>query len=166
MKKIDYIYRETKKFFGLWEKPFIQFCEEYFKDREDLIFCEIGVSYGDNAYSMLHFLPIKTLYLIDIDTSIIKPQVKNDKRVIIIEGKSQEVADKLPDNLDGTYVDGDHSFDSCYRDLVLYEKKTRVLGGHDFGPSYPGVVDAVKKFSKEKNHHLYGNLEKEYWMVI
>lgn len=166
MKKIDHVYRKTKKFLGLWEKPFICFCEEHFKDRNDLVGCEIGVRHGNNAYAMLHFLPIKKLYLIDIDTSIIRPQVAKNKKVIILEGKSQDIAKYIPKHLDFVYIDGDHSYNSCYLDLSLYEDKTRILGGHDFSPEYKGVVEAVTGFASSRNYKVFGNLEKEYWMII
>ena len=170
MEKIDYIYREVKKFFGLWERPFIKFCEKHFKKGKNLTAIEVGTHKGENAQAFLHFLPISKLILVDIDTSKIKRLVANDPRVVILKSPSNDnsLYDVLPKVVDFVYIDADHSYTECKKDIEFYYpliKKNGVLGGHDFCPYFMGVVQAVNEFSKKNNYIVQGNLEKEWWII-
>ncbi len=84
-----------------------------------------------------------------------KPQVK------IFRKESNEWFNIVPDNyFDWIYIDGDHSFEGCYGDLVQSKKKIKPGGmilGDDFKwPdstwSKPGVTKAVKQFVYENNY--------------
>lgn len=47
---------------------------------------------------------------------------------------------------DLVFIDGDHSYDGCALDIALWRKRTKVIGGHDYGKaSFPGVVKAVRE---------------------
>jgi|GEM_PF-5522052 len=84
-----------------------------------------------------------------------------DERVTIIRSSSTEALSKLPDNsLDAIYVDADHSYEGCKRDLMLARRKVKVGGwicGHDYlingekaKTIYPlGVRRAVDEFCRE-----------------
>lgn len=165
MQKLDYIYRELKKFFGLWERPFISFLKEYFDDRSNLIGCEIGVWKGENSHAFLNFLSIKRLYLIDLDFSKIKPIIAKNNKVIMVKGNSKYLAECLPDNLDFVYIDGGHSFEECYHDLKSCKDKCKVIGGHDYSANMPDVVEAVNKFVKENKLRVHGKHD-EYWIIL
>ncbi|MFA5760327.1 MAG: class I SAM-dependent methyltransferase [Dehalococcoidales bacterium] len=98
-----------------------------------------------------------TIYAIDIK---VQPEVKllENYGVVCIEGSSYDpiILNKIPDNIELVFIDGDHSFDGCKADLENYWKKL-IPGGimmiHD---SYdtngkicePEVVKATRKFVK------------------
>lgn len=54
--------------------------------------------------------------------------------------------------IDFIFIDGDHSFEMCYKDLNLWYSKIKsggLFSGHDF--SLPGVNKALLKFRQENN---------------
>jgi len=58
----------------------------------------------------------------------------------------------IPDGLDFVYIDGDHSLDSVYTDIVDYYpkvKKDGIIGGHDF--KFFSVRRAVYRFFDVKD---------------
>lgn len=64
---------------------------------------------------------------------------------------SEEAAESL-NKLDFIFIDGDHSFEMCYKDLNLWYNRIRpggLFSGHDF--SLPGVNKALQQFRKERN---------------
>jgi hypothetical protein len=122
----------------------------------DLIGVEIGVRSGKNSLNILKNLNIKRLYLIDpylkyddiirySDKKHInqkqqdnyfkkakKRLKKYQNKIIFIKEKSKDAINKIPDNLDFVYIDGDHK--KAREDLELYIdklKKNGVIGGHD-----------------------------------
>ena len=167
IEKIDYIYREFKKFFGLWQRPFITFCKDELND--SLIGCEIGVFKGNNSLAFLHFLDIRELHLIDVDFSPLRSVVYRKRNIFLHECKSSNVFKSFPDFFfDFIYIDGNHSFESCLTDLMLYYPKLKhggVIGGHDFSVKYIGVIHAVLLFAKIHDIRIYGDLEKEWYFV-
>lgn len=66
-------------------------------------------------------------------------------RGTIIKGWTTEVAKQVPDaSLDFVFVDADHSYEGCHRDIVAWIPKVKVGGwmiGHDI--TWPGVRQAV-----------------------
>lgn len=70
-----------------------------------------------------------------------------------IRGASVEVASKFPSaSLDMLFVDGDHSLEGCYADLVAWYPKLKPTGrilGHDAAESC-GAYEAVAQFCHEK----------------
>jgi hypothetical protein len=66
---------------------------------------------------------------------------KWENEVVKVEkGYSHHVLLRYPDNhFDAAYIDGDHSFGGCYRDLNLAYEKVKAGGwimGHDYGMNY------------------------------
>lgn len=84
----------------------------------------------------------------------------------IFQGNSVDVAEffkTINVKFDIVYIDADHSFDAVYSDLQAFYplvKPGGILAGHDYiDVTFPsghrnGVVDAVKKFSKEKSLNI------------
>ena len=75
----------------------------------------------------------------------------------------------IDDSLDFVYIDADHSYDGCMRDLKLWQSKVMqggIIAGHDY--QYPPVKEAVDKFFIE--HEVYHNSatmkEGLCWMVM
>jgi predicted O-methyltransferase YrrM len=94
----------------------------------------------------------------------------------VIRGRSADVA--LPGDVDGNaalvFVDGDHSYEGCLKDLIRYWKylpKGGVLAVHDlFCPGWDaGIGRAVHEFAEQRapltGHHLvyYPTAEEVGW---
>jgi len=160
--------------------------------KHELVGVEIGVCYGNNALSMLCNLPIKKLYLVDpymqykdynsdkdgqwVDSfeqsnfddmfGIAKNKVKrySDKAEYIRE-LSEDAADKIPNNLDFVYIDGNHKFDYVLNDLEIYYpklKKGGVIGGHDWHAGMD-VWKAVVYFITKHGLKLDGKFD-DWWI--
>ena len=79
---------------------------------------------GNNCIS----LPAKTLF------NVVKDRFAN-KNVEIIKSMSQDAIPNITDSLDWVYIDADHSYKGCLRDLLLVEPKIKEGGlimGHDY----------------------------------
>jgi len=138
------------------------------RDKE-LVGVEIGVLDGENALSMLENLNIEKLYLIDpyceydgYRSSLVKKALINARKLLypyndkveFIKDLSENVVDKIPDNLDFVYIDGNHSYEYVKKDIELYFPKVRdggIIGGDDFGLHEPGVCEAVSEFIRKNN---------------
>jgi len=76
----------------------------------------------------------------------------------------------IDDSLDFVYIDADHSYEGCMRDLKWWAPKVRqggIIAGHDY--QYPPVKKAVDQFFIE--HEVYHNSaeptkEGLCWMVM
>ena len=86
----------------------------------------------------------------------------SDKNCVIIRDFASNVVDNFEDEFfDFIYIDGDHSYQGCKKDLELYYpklKKGGFFGGHDFTGNWNslhnkqyGVQKAVSEFLLEKN---------------
>ena len=65
----------------------------------------------------------------------VKKRFANDNRVMVHRKSSREAAAAFPDGtFDWVYIDGDHSYDAVFNDLVSWKPKSRrggVLAGDD-----------------------------------
>lgn len=160
-----------------------------------LVGAEIGVYKGEHAESLLKNLSIDKLILIDpyelyedyadgrrhygVDQDILeKAEVEAKERlgrysdkVIWVKDFSSDCLDRIPDDLDFVYIDGNHTSPFVDNDIFNYYPKVRiggVLGGHDFDnggcPEHSDVVQAVTHFVSKNNLMLYA--EKPDWWVI
>jgi hypothetical protein len=95
-----------------------------------------------------------------------------DNHVEIVRKKSLDAVGQFADrSFDFIYVDGDHSFDAVYNDLIAYERKLKpggVLIGNDYLCSskpihnHYGVVAAVTHFCKVKGYRIIALTYGEY----
>ena len=145
-------------------RPFVNFL----KGRKDLVGAEIGVEGGRNALIMFEELDIKHLYLIDIfdtylemgghgvlnSTEIGKACYEGTvynlrdymNRITLIVDFSEFAVDKIKEELDFVYIDGNHRYPYVKKDIDLYYPKIKsggIIGGHDFKYDEQGVVRAV-----------------------
>jgi len=134
-----------------WEGPKNtrrHFLEHLIKVNNFTTMVEIGVRRGGTTFHLLDMLPNLTIYGIDTDirqfyNNNIKEKYKD--RLIPIQGYSELVADQIPNNsIDLIFIDGNHSYEYVYKDIVKYSPKLKtngILTGHDI--DYPGVNKAV-----------------------
>ncbi len=69
-----------------------------------------------------------------------------------LRGKSVEVAEKVNEQFDVIFIDGEHTFEGCYTDIKAWLPKLKKEGkmfGHD---AYPGggVINALEKIKSEE----------------
>ena len=107
-------------------------------------YVEVGVDKGKSLY---------------IARQVAKPSVKvcgvdlrEDPKVtgaIFTQGDSVEISKQFKDEIDVLFIDGDHSYEGCKRDIDAwypFVKKDGVMLFHDGDESSPGVVRAVAEF--------------------
>ena len=113
--------------------------------------CEVGVRDGRTTFYLLDKIPTLTIYGIDLDTTLFYNDKVNEKykdRLIPIRGKSANVAIQVP-MVDLVFIDADHSYNGCLRDIIEYTPKVNkggILSGHDI--DFPGVNKAVNQLVK------------------
>ncbi len=137
------------------------------------ILCELGVFKGTFSWEIARICQPRELHLIDVwdgraecaDVNGQHNEVIQDMRLIYEDLKRRIDADDtnpmmlhrgltsailpiFPDAyFDFGYVDADHSEEACWQDLVLLKRKTcGLIGGHDYCPRFPGVMNAVDLF--------------------
>jgi len=137
--------------------------------------CELGVYAGEFAEQLMRIAKPDKLILID-GWDIIGPSlftgdqdvnncislssetlfnvVKSrfsKKNVEIIKALTHDAIPKIEDELDWVYIDADHSYEGCLRDLMLIEKKIKTGGlimGHDYEMNMKkATVDWETKFN-------------------
>jgi|TARA_B110000261_G_C12809630_1_gene247753 predicted O-methyltransferase YrrM len=112
---------------------------------------EIGVRDGRTTFYLLDNIANLTIYGIDLDTTLFYNDKVNEKykdRLIPIRGKSANVAIQVP-MVDLVFIDADHSYNGCLRDIIEYTPKVNkggILSGHDI--DFPGVNKAVNQLVK------------------
>jgi len=119
----------NKRFDSLDTRPMTRYIKENMNPETPLTGVEIGVAKGENAETILQNLNIEKLYLVDPYlafkqkgkwvTSYIKTKeealLRLDKysdKIEFLFDFSYNVADKIPNNLDFIYIDGNHSYET------------------------------------------------------
>ena len=130
---------------------------------------EIGVARGLGMWRMLTECPnIKRAFGIDpwcdgsksdqiLEARGVLSEWLGDKLSLVVD-YSEHAADMFPDGMfDYVFIDGDHGYDACKRDIAMWLPKVKsggILAGHDYKSGEPGVVDAVKEFIAESGMKL------------
>ncbi|CAE7386654.1 unnamed protein product, partial [Symbiodinium pilosum] len=81
--------------------------------------------------------------------------------------QSSESLSWLRDDLDFVFLDGDHRYASVRKDIEVFWPRLRphgILAGHDFAPTFPGVVEAVTEFALAEGLELL--LAPEVWWIF
>ncbi len=126
------------------------------------IIVEIGRAKGGSLALMSIASPLSKIYSIDISNENKRTALKTCKkykvsrdRYEMITGDSAVVAEKLNKDVDLLFIDGDHSEEGVYRDLiswVKYVKKGSIIMAHDYYPvkhirrKEVGPYDAITKY--------------------
>jgi len=125
---------------------------------------ELGVWYGKTYFRLLENCPDLTLIGVDNwdpkyphfahhknqdanRAEVYAGAEKFGQRAGIMEMDMTEAAGRIPDeSLDFVFIDGDHTYEGCRRDIETWLSKIKADGwitGHDY--LWPGVNEAVKK---------------------
>ncbi|MGD0977366.1 MAG: class I SAM-dependent methyltransferase [Minisyncoccia bacterium] len=163
--------------------------------REELIGVEIGVYKAEHALSLLKYLDIKTLYLVDpyvhnkaheegkrhhgvdqlplcVAEMIARKRLKRfTDKIVFIRKLSSDCLDDIPNDLDFVYVDGNHHFRFFMADIENYFPKVRpggIIGGHDFYNGFCREHDDVVRAVSEfaVRRNLPLQVELPDWWII
>ena len=175
---------EIKRYKNL--RPAIEFADNYLLNKS--INCaEIGVRGGTNAYSILKYVNLTKLYLIDPykeyqsfngkwynNKYLTKAEKRARRRLKKFEDKivwikeTSDIAiekDLIPEGIDFIYIDGNHTHPYISKDLRNYYTKLKtggILAGHD--SNLPEVNRAIKEFANKNKLQLYIQL-KDWWII-
>lgn len=119
-------------------------------------YVEIGVDQGRSLSVVKLLRDDLRMYGVDI----IKPEkltayLDNHPEITFFWGDSVAMAEEWPadQRIDLLFIDGDHSYTGCQRDIAAwypYMAPQGVLLFHDYDKSSPGVIQAVDEFAKER----------------
>lgn len=141
-------------------------------NQKDLVIAEIGVFRGESTLSLFNYCDIKKIYLIDpfnkeiadsfnptdgtnrhINDSLFEEtKSKLSKyldKVVFLKETSDDAFNKINDGeLDFLFIDGCHTYECVYKDLVNYYPKVKsggIISGDDFSNKFQGfgIIDAV-----------------------
>jgi hypothetical protein len=107
----------------------------------------------------------------DLDRVYEKVYERFGKRpnVFIHRCTSDEAVSGFSDEyFDWIYIDGDHSFEGVYSDLINYHSKVKKGGliiGDDYGSKWIGVKKAVDKFCTERDIDFKVR-KNQYWFEV
>ena len=102
------------------------FLEHLINDNGYISMAEVGVRDGRTTFYLLDKIPHLKIYAVDTDTSLF-------------------YNDSVP-KVDLVFIDADHSYEGCRKDILLYSKRINgkgCLSGHDI--DFPGVNKAVNE---------------------
>lgn len=147
---------------------------------KNLIVAEIGVFRGEYSKKIYDTIIPKELHLFDIfdgmhpsgdkdgnnivwanlnvEFELLKKWSEIEKNIFLHKGKSDNLLSKFDDGyFDIIYIDGDHSYDGVKKDLEvswLKIKNNGYITGHDYTPTFQGVIDAVDEFCYKYNQKI------------
>ncbi|NQS89087.1 class I SAM-dependent methyltransferase [Patescibacteria group bacterium] len=170
-------------------RPMSRFILEY-SQNSNLVGAEIGIRYGNNAKTMLIYLPLSQLYLIDSyeayldwDGSFFSQNIQDktwrmahkklskykEKLIWIRKTSNQAVKDIKDNSLDFCYIDGNHEYKYVVEDMFNYWIKVRpggILGGHDIAIRHiPGVAKALFEFLRQHNKCKWYIVGCDWWII-
>lgn len=117
---------------------------------------ESTVIFGDHFEKVIGIDPMLQDYDVQDPTSkfnfnevldMFNDRVKDYKNISLVQKTSDDaVLDFTDESFDFIYIDGIHQYENVKQDIINYlpkVKKGGVIGGHDYGPHWPGVKVAV-----------------------
>ena len=133
---------------------------------------EVGIANGDFSEIIFNINQPRKLHLIELSTEyvdICKNRFKNqiaENNISVHKGFSYKVLKTFPDKyFDWIYIDGDHSYDTVKKDLLISKNKIKddglIMLDDYVSFSYQemlqyGVVHAVNEFCCEENFEILG----------
>lgn len=121
-----------------------------------ITFVEIGVMFGDMERQMKDAFPRMNVIGIDPTMGNYSDHNRREGITLVEKNSNDACADFKPESIDFVYIDGDHSYEQCKRDIINYlplVKAGGIIGGHDYGivsgnlptEPFPGVRQAVEE---------------------
>jgi len=112
---------------------------------------EIGSAFGESAKILSENEKITNITCIDPwqnDRENDFDELCGDvEKIVKLKGRGEIEVENFKDGtLDGVYVDGNHKYEECKRDIELWLPKIKKGGwiaGHDYCDRFPGVMLAV-----------------------
>jgi predicted O-methyltransferase YrrM len=117
---------------------------------------ESTVIFGDHFKKVIGIDPMLQDYDVQDPTSkfnfnevldMFNDRTKDYKNISLVQKTSDDaVLDFTDESFDFIYIDGIHQYENVKQDIINYlpkVKKGGVIGGHDYGPHWPGVKQAV-----------------------
>ena len=149
-------------------RPSIMWMKEHFKGKA-VVGVELGVFKGTNAMRLISELNIKQLSLVDTwetpsywkgemsfeqNYEFVKETYKAMKKVFIHRMDTVKASNIVADEtLDFVYIDGDHSYEGCRRDIEAWYPKVKkggVIVGHDYYKCI-GVLQSFNELISREN---------------
>jgi len=172
----------------VWGKAYPLF-SKVIASRKPKIGVLVGVGFGGHPETILQRTNVEILYGIDpyqhrddyedpfnlpqsefeeLYRFTLKRMERFGTRYQHIRKTSIEAAEEVRDDLDFTYIDGDHSYKAVLEDLSTWSAKIRnggILGGHDYEcPDFPGVKRAVDEFLLRFGWQIHTEGEMVWWV--
>jgi predicted O-methyltransferase YrrM len=161
---IDAIIKETGKVVGFFgdkqQRAFYPFVQAI---PADGLLVEIGTYHGKSAKFFSLVNPNMKILTIDCMATDNKDGVPIDKDILTggnifqITGRSEEVFAGFNWEIDFLFIDGDHSYVACKRDLVNWSpfvKRGGHIALHDYNNEHwPGVVQATDEFIEQNKDY-------------
>jgi len=133
---------------------------------------EVGVGFGSMSVWLLRHCPELRLTLVDpfvgydpadgtsewmalcgdYIAAFVRDRVASEfgDRAEVVRAASLDAAKAVADeSLDFVFIDADHRYEAVAADIQAWQPKVRkggVIAGHDYGPQWPGVAKAVKRY--------------------
>jgi hypothetical protein len=166
-------------------RPMTIAAKKHFPEGQLLRGIEIGVAAGDNSLSILKELPVDKLFLIDpyipfedalgcgdysADYAIAHDKLAEYPQVVWLRKTSESAIKEFQNEeaVDFVYIDGNHSYESVKKDIMLYYpliKNNGLIGGHDYTPYYKTVMRAVNEFAEEAKLELH-TIFPDWWFTV
>ena len=141
-------------------------------NQNDLVIAEIGVFRGESTLSLFNYCDVKKIYLIDpfdkqiadcfnptdgtnrnINDSLFEDtKSKLSKfldKILFLKETSDDAVNKINDSeIDFLFIDGCHTYECVYKDLINYYPKVKsggIISGDDFSNKFEGfgIIEAV-----------------------
>lgn len=163
---------------GGWATFYYGVFSKIINDNNYKVVAEVGIGYGNHAFTILRDTNIEKLYLIDphkeypndgfssdivnnggfeaLVKNVIKSLEQYANRYTWFRKESLKITNEEinDESLDAVFIDGDHSYDAVLADLNFWWKKVKPGGqmlGDDYESCCPEVAPAVKKFANDNN---------------
>lgn len=116
------------------------------------VYLEVGVDRG-KSLSIVRRVSKAKVYGVDINRPPeLHEWLETKPAVTFLQGDSSEIAKTFKETISLIFIDGDHSYLGCKKDIEAWfpkMKKGGVMLFHDYDQTSPGVIQAVDEFRKE-----------------